>query len=240
MNKKHSVRVAAGILLLAMVLLVTRSLVLNQELSIKAEAGGPRVVAQSPIEGQRLELDSEIAFTFDKEMDPASTESSFSLLGPDLEPVLGAITWRDPRTLIFTPSNRYFPGTEYTALITTDAMALDGTNILENVEIPFTTVEALAVAQVFPSAGTTEVELNTSVTAIFNHPVVPLQIEEERSNLPQPLKFTPEVEGTGTWVNSSVYVFQPQDLLLSGAEYEVRVEAGLTDTNSNSLSDPFT
>jgi uncharacterized protein YfaS (alpha-2-macroglobulin family) len=240
MNKKHSVRVAAGILLLAMVLLVTRSLVLNQELSIKAEAGGPRVVAQSPIEGQRLELDSEIAFTFDKEMDPASTESSFSLLGPDLEPVPGTFTWRDPRTLIFTPSNRYFPGTEYTALITTDAMALDGTNILENVEIPFTTVEALAVAQVFPSAGTTEVELNTSVTAIFNHPVVPLQIEEERSNLPQPLKFTPEVEGTGTWVNSSVYVFQPQDLLLSGAEYEVRVEAGLTDTNSNSLSDPFT
>ena len=92
MNKKHSVRVAAGILLLAMVLLVTRSLVLNQELSIKAEAGGPRVVAQSPIEGQRLELDSEIAFTFDKEMDPASTESSFSLLGPDLEPVPGTFT----------------------------------------------------------------------------------------------------------------------------------------------------
>ncbi|MGB8982108.1 MAG: Ig-like domain-containing protein, partial [Anaerolineales bacterium] len=70
---------------------------------------------------------------------------------------------------------------------------------------------------------------------IFNHPVVPLRVREEQSDLPQPLAFSPEVAGQGEWVNSSVYVFQPEQPLLSGTHYTVRVEQGLEDTLGNTL-----
>ncbi len=84
-----------------------------------------------------------------------------------------------------------------------------------------------------------EVDPTTSITVIFNHPVVPLQITEEQNDLPQPLTFLPEIKGIGEWVNSSVYVFQPEEALLSGSNYKVRVEAGLEDTNGEALQRPF-
>ena len=93
------------------------------------------------------------------------------------------------------------------------------------------------MAQVFPAQDTQEVDLNTSITVIFNHPVVPVTIVEEQSKLPQPLKFTPAVEGKGEWVNSSVYVYQPEEILLSGTSYQVSVEAGIKDTLGNALDE---
>ena len=62
---------------------------------------------------------------------------------------------------------------------------------------------------------------------------------EEQSKLPQPLEITPAVKGKGEWVNSSVYVFQPEEILLSGTSYQVQIEAGLKDTNGNALEESF-
>ena len=53
------------------------------------------------------------------------------------------------------------------------------------------------------------------------------------------MKFTPAVKGKGEWVNSSVYVFQPDEILLSGTSYQVSVEAGIKDTLGNALDDSF-
>lgn len=239
MNKKNAIRLGGGILLLVLAFLITRSILLDQNLSIEEKPTGPQVAARTPIEGQRLDLDAPIEITFDMDMDQTAAADSFSLLDADLEPVPGKITWRDARTFVFTPTEPLKPGTDYKATFASTASALDGTTLQEDIELAFTSVESLAVAQVFPAADTSEVEMNSSITVIFNHPVVPLQIEEEQANLPQPLKLTPAIEGTGNWVNSSVYVFQPGQGLSSGTTYEVRVEAGLKDTNGNPLQDSF-
>ncbi len=211
---------------------------INAPLSIEAEPLGVHIVAQSPMDGQRLNLSDSISLTFDRDMDSALTGDSFALLA-DGEEITGRGVWSDARTFAFTPDAPLQPATSYTARFTTQARALDGESPKENIAIEFVTIEALAVAQTFPANDSFDVDYGSSITVIFNHPVVPLSIKEDQSKLPQPLNFSPEVKGSGEWVNSSMYVFEPEEGLRSGTMYQVTISAGLTDTLGNALADSF-
>ena len=240
MNNKKLLRGLGVLVILALAFALSKSIFFDSApLSIEAQPTGPRVIAQNPIEGQRLDLSSPIEITFDRDMDTAKTGAAFSLLSPDGETVSGKGTWSDARTFIFAPGAALESGAVYTATFSTQASTTDGISPEENIELEFKTVEALAVAQVFPAQDTQDVDLTSSITVIFNHPVVPVAIVEEQSKHPQPLEFTPAVKGKGEWVNSSVYVFQPEEILLSGTSYQVRVDAGLKDTLGNSLGESY-
>jgi hypothetical protein len=212
-----------------------------EKLSVKVEQGqvGPQVVAQNPINGQRLDLSPVIQITFDRDMDREKTAQAFSLLGPDGKTIPGKTDWRDARMLEFTPDSKLEPASIYKGTISTQAAGVDKTSPKENIVLDFTTVESLEVGQVFPAADAEDIDGTTNVTVIFNRPIVPLNIKEEQSGLPQPVEFTPQVKGQGQWVNSSVYVFQPDPALLSGTRYTVRVGSGLKDTTGNALDKSF-
>ncbi|HSO12786.1 MAG TPA: Ig-like domain-containing protein, partial [Anaerolineales bacterium] len=205
------------------------------ELQVEMGDVGPYLAGQNPPEGQRLELSPTLEFTFDREMDQTKTADAFTLLNADNQPVPGKKNWLNPKTLSFTPIAELTPSTVYKAIFSTSAIASDGESLREEIRVNFTTIDPLAVGQVFPVDRSEEIDPGTNITVIFNHPVVPLQIKEERADLPQPLVISPEVEGTGEWVNSSVYVFQPEKGLLSGTNYKVEIEAGLKDTNGDAL-----
>jgi hypothetical protein len=209
------------------------------EVQVDQTQVAPRIIAQQPIAGGRLELDAPLEFTFDRDMNRDKTSRAFSLLGPDDEPVPGKAAWSDARTFIFTPDKRLKPGTTYKAIFSTSASSADGESLKEEIQIKITTVEALAVAQVFPAEDAEGVDMATNITVIFNHPIVPVTIEEEQDSLPQPLVFSPPVAGTGNWVNSTVYVFEPEEALLSGTSYTVRVDAGLRDVTGKELDRTF-
>lgn len=212
----------------------------EEMLSVQVDAGqvGPQVLSQAPMQGQRLDLEAAIEIEFDRDMDAAQTEDSFALLGADEEPVPGQVTWLDARTLSFQPDEELAPATVYTALIR-NATGQDGSAAQEDIRLEFKTVESLAVAQVFPTPEAEGVDLDTTITVIFNRPITPVLIKEEQESLPQPLEFSPEVKGSGEWLNSSVYVFQPGIPLLSGSRYTVRVDADLQDTTGNRLEEPY-
>ena len=180
---------------------------------------GPQVVGQEPLAGQRLDLSPDIKIVFDQNMDQAKTADSFSLLGPDEKPVPGKGTWLDARTFSFKPDSKLKPSSVYKALFSTEATATDGTSPQEPIELDYQSVDALAVGQTFPTTDAEEVDPATTITVIFNRPVVPVTIKEEQSGLPQPIEVSPATEGQGEWVNSSVYVFQPEQPLLSGSRY---------------------
>ena len=240
MDNKKTLRALGILTIIVLALSLTTSIFSNNTLfsTDTPQPTGPRVIAQNPIKGQRLDLSPTVEISFDRDMDTLKTGDSFSLLSNG-EVVSVQSTWLNAQTFSFTPDSPLDPNTEYLATFTTQAEASDGTSPQEAIEIEFTTIESLAVAQVFPAQDTQEVDLASSITVIFNHPVVPLTIIEEQSKLPQPLKFTPEVKGQGEWVSSSVYVFQPEEILLSGASYQVQVEAGMTDTLGNTLKDSY-
>jgi alpha-2-macroglobulin len=211
----------------------------SQNLQIQAEPVGPAIVGQNPLEGQRLELSSTIDFTFDRDMNLDKTAQAFTLLDSDNQPVRGKVAWLTPKTFSFKPDAQLKPSSVYKATFSASAMSADGKSLADEFRVDLTTIDSLAIGQVFPLDGTEEVDPTANITVIFNHPVVPLQIKEKQSDLPQPLNFSPEVKGTGEWVNSSVYVFQPEKSLLSGTNYKVKVEAGLTDTNGESLEKSY-
>jgi hypothetical protein len=169
-----------------------------ENLSVQAAPNqvGPQVVAQNPVAGQRLDLSPKIQITFDRDMDQGKTGNAFSLLGPDNQPVAGQSTWSGARTFTFTPTSKLEPASTYLGVFSTSATALDGTSPKEAIQMNFTTVEGLKVGQVFPIADAEDVDPTTNITVIFNHPVVPITIQEEQGNLPQPI--VAASEGTRT------------------------------------------
>ena len=169
---------------------------------VEMEDVSPYIVGQNPPEGQRLELGSPLEFIFDREMDQDKTAQAFTLLDAENKPVSGKINWLDPKTLRFIPDSQLEPSTLYKATISTSAEALDGQSLQEEIRLDLTTIDSLAVGQVFPIDRSEEIDPATNITVIFNHPVVPLQVKEEQKDLPQPLTFLPEVAGQGEWVNS--------------------------------------
>jgi len=202
-------------------------------------AEGPRLAAQSPMEGEPLLLEPAIELTFDRDMNASAAESAFAFTDADGNPVAGTVSWPEARTLRFIPDDRLAPASTYIAAVSTSAKDREGNPLAEEIRLEFRTVDALAVGQVFPAEDTGDVDLETTITVIFNRPVVPVTIVEEMGDLPQPLEISPAVEGTGEWVNSSVYVFQPAERLDSGTRYTVRVEAGLKDASGTALEEPF-
>ena len=62
-----------------------------------------------------------------------------------------------------------------------------------------------------PADGTAEVATDGVITVLFNRPAVPLAAIEDQDNLPHPLTFVPPVRGEGEWLNTSIYVFTPQE-----------------------------
>jgi len=172
-------------------------------------------------------------------MHQAKTAASFSLLGPDDKSVPGKVTWLDSRTLTFKPDPKLKPSTVYKAVFSTAAAAMDGTSPQEAIQLDLQSVDALAVGQTFPAMDVEEIDPATTITVIFNRPVVPVTMMEEQSGLPQPIEISPAVDGQGDWVNSSVYVFQPEKPLLSGSRYTVRVGAGLKDATGNPLDESY-
>ncbi len=218
---------------------VTPSPQVTPNVQVRADQIAPHLVEQNPPAGQRLELASEIRIVFDRDMNQEKTAEAFTFLDSENEPVPGKASWSDPRTFSFKPDSKLEPSTVYKATFSTSAVALDGKPLQEDLNLEFATTDALAVGQVFPIHDAEDVDSKTSVTVIFNHPVVPLQIKEEQKDLPQPLTFSPEVAGQGEWVNSSVYVFQPEKPLLTGTNYTVRVEPGLKDTLGDTLEKSY-
>ena len=209
------------------------------DIQVQEDQVAPYLVELDPPAGQRLELSPEIRFRFDRDMDQKKTESAFTLLDLENEPVTGKVTWPNPRTVSFRPDSALAPSQLYRAIFSTSAVGADGKQLQEEIRLDFTTTDTLSVSQVFPIHDAEDVDSRTNVTVIFNQPVVPLRIKEEQSDLPQPLEFSPEVAGQGEWVNSSVYVFQPEQPLLTGTYYTVRVKQGLKDTLGSELAKPY-
>ncbi|MBE2185073.1 MAG: Ig-like domain-containing protein [Anaerolineae bacterium] len=85
----------------------------------------------------------------------------------------------------------------------------------------------LEIADTLPEDGAFDINTNAEIIVIFNRPVVPLGTIEDNANLPDPLQFSPSVEGSGEWLNTSIYTFQPSHALAGGTDYTVTVDPAL-------------
>ncbi len=198
----------------------------------------PLVLETAPEQGQEQPLDEPVEITFDQPMDRASVESSFAI-----EPgatVDGDFEWVDDQTLRFAFDDGFARGERYRVRVVETAESQEGLPLTRPFELRFSAAGFLEVTNVIPADGTGEVEIDSTVTVMFNRPVVPLNAIEDQAELPDPLTFVPPVTGEGSWLNTATYQFTPDDGFRPATDYTARVSAGLTDVFEQAvLEDDF-
>lgn len=98
----------------------------------------------------------------------------------------------------------------------------------------------LKVAQTQPVDGAQGVEVareGQRIVLQFNHPVVPLVAAEAQESLPVPASIEPALKGKGSWLNTSTWIFEPEEDLRPTTAYRVRVAAGLGDVLGGRLAE---
>ncbi len=195
----------------------------------------PRLLYYDPPAGEELPLDGAVELIFDQPMDRDSVEAALAL-SPK---VMGEVQWKNDRTLFFSPQEVWERGRKYVLQLSTQARNVEGTPLEEPVSLTFQTVGYLQVTEVQPSPGATDLDPYTSVTVVFNRPIVPLTAVAQQEGLPVPLTFTPEIPGKGEWLNTSVYFFRPEEGFLPATTYEARVAAGLQGILGGVLAEDY-
>lgn len=187
-----------------------------------AEAPHPRLIGQNPAAGEEAPLDGTFELYFDQPMDPTSA-AAVQIVDAEGEQLTGELSWPQPRILQFKATKRLQPNARYQAVIAETAVSAAGVPLLEGLSLDFYTIGDLSVSQIAPAENAAEVATDSTITVIFNRPVVPLLVAEEQANLANPLSFTPDIPGQGEWVNTSVYVYRPAEQLIGRQQYAVRV-----------------
>jgi len=199
----------------------------------------PRVVATQRAGG---DTGGVVEISFSQAMDQGKTAAALKVTGPGGRVVDGKVTWPAPDRLLFIPSLAMEPAATYQVHLDEGASSATGVAMKETLRFDLQPPAMIRVAQVFPADGTQEVAVDGNITVMFSRPVVPLRIAEEQINLPNPLRIQPEVAGKGEWVNTSVYVFDPDQPLSGATTYTVTIPAGLADMTGDSaaLKEDFT
>ena len=200
---------------------------------ITPQPGAPQVIRRLPAPDQEARPETAVELVFDQTMDQLSVQSAFHLKDARGLPAAGQFSWPSPDHLRFSPQNPLEKGAYYQ--VTLDAAArTENQNFLGDAySFRFKTMTPLQVSQVFPADSADGVKVDGPVTVIFNRPVTSLGVAEDQGKLPQPLVFSPQIQGTGEWVNTSTYIFHPAQNFSSGTQYNVSIQAGLKDAGGS-------
>jgi len=197
------------------------------------QPGAPQVIRRLPGTDQEAAVDSAVELVFDQVMDQLSVQAAFHLKDAHGVVLGGQFSWPSPDHLRFVPQNSLAKGAFYQVVLDASARS-DSKQFLGDVySFRFKTITPLQVSQVIPADGVDQVKVDSPVTVIFNRPVVALGVAEDQAKLPQPLVFSPSLIGTGEWVNTSTYVFHPNQALNSGTGYNVSISEGLKDAEGS-------
>jgi hypothetical protein len=201
----------------------------------------PGVIQRSPARSEPLAPDGAVELVFDRPMDEGAVAKAFKLqpAGQEEVAVAGDFQWVDERTVRFKPVKALARATTYDVILTQDATADSGEPLRQPYTFRFATAGFLEVAQVIPAPDSADVETDATITVMFNRPVVPLTSLKQMEGLPDPLIFEPAVEGTGEWLNTSIYVFTPSAPLSGGIKYTAKVNAGLQDIAGAVLAEDY-
>lgn len=197
----------------------------------------PSIIQRSPERGEELRLERPIELVFDQPMDHGSVEAALVVSVDGGQALSGEFEWLTERAVLYKPKG-LARDTRYHLYLGQGAKSQEGASLDGAYRFKFSTTGFLEVTQAIPADDSTDVEADGIVTVMFNRPVVPLTtISLPGADLPHPLTIDPPVEGTGEWLNTSVYLFTPSQPLAGGTTYTARVQAGLRDTTGGLLAE---
>ena len=201
----------------------------------------PAVVAFRPLPGQEVAPDAAlIEVRFDRAMDRATVESALRVT-PE---VAGELTWQDERTLQFRPK-ALAAETRYRVALDVTALSTEGAALSQPLTFAFSTLGPLQVADFSPAHEAVDLRGDAPLLITFNRPLVPVNCTGlaagATSDCPAlPLTIAPRVSGSGTWVNTSIYRFDPLPDWDAGRRYEISLDAGVTSVDGAVLAEGLT
>lgn len=201
--------------------------------------GNPILVDRAPAQGEELALDKPISLVFDQAMDRASVEQALELRANGALISGARYEWTRDNAVTIVPPTGWETGAAVQVNLADAARSARGLKLARAETFRVNAAGALVVAQTLPGDKTTDVSADSAITVLFNRPVVALSLLDQQANLPQPLTFSPSVEGRGEWLNTSIYVFRPARPLAAGQQYRATVAAGVKDTTGSALKDDF-
>jgi len=181
----------------------------------------PVLVEVAPPLGSDFPLQGALTLYFNQPMDKPSVE--LALTG---QPALsGRFNWVDDATVIFEFDAPFLPDTILDINLSTSALASNGLFIQEPINLNYRTVSPLKITQLLPASGTVDVDPTSAIIAAFNQPVIPLGLDP--GTFPGAFSIEPVAPGRGEWVNTSTYIFYPDQALVGGTEYTVYLNSDL-------------
>ncbi|MGA1865073.1 MAG: Ig-like domain-containing protein [bacterium] len=146
----------------------------------------------------------------------------------------------DPNHLVISISGNppFLPGTEYIFIVNKNVTDISGNPLAEDYELQFTTksppqIIFLSGFSPYPEDSATNVSVDTNISVIFNSSMDTNSVERSFS-------LAPTVTGEFLWFDSDTrVVFQPDNPLTSGTEYEVTVDTNATDKFGIPINYPF-
>jgi len=212
--------------------LVLALLLIRQQIAYGQASGIlPWVVNTTPARGDELPIDQRTTFTFNVPMDRASVEASFNV-SPAAP---GKFRWQNDSSLTYIPDKPLDRETAYIFTIDSSARSSEGNHLRDTFSLKLHTTGYLTVTQFFPQEEGVSVELQPTITIVFNRPVVPLGTAEQMQSMAAPFQSNPPIVGKGEWLTTSIYTFKPTTNLQSGTDYKVTIPAGLTDVSGSTL-----
>ena len=195
-------------------------------------AAPPVLLESSPADGAVWNGDP-VTLTFDQPL--AADSVDFATIEPALD---GAFTITDA-VLTFAPAAKPEPSQRYRLTLDTRAQSAAGVALSSPVEISLVGATPLQVTSTQPSDGSGDIDTTAEIMVVFNRPVVALVGVDAQADLPDPLQIEPAVEGTGQWLNTSIYIFKPTNGLAGATTYQVTVDA-ISGLNGETLAAPHT
>jgi len=197
----------------------------------------PAVVSAIPRPGEEVRTQAGILLRFTRAMDRASVEAALRVT-PEVE---GTFSWQDDTTVTFTPKV-LAAGTRYHVTLDVTAQADNGLPLTGDLVFSFSTLDALTVTRTTPASS--NLRGDTPVLVVFNHPMVPInctrQVADNDACADLPLTFSPGAVGQGTWINTSIYRFDPLPAWDAGTTYTVTLAAGISSVAGATLDETVT
>jgi hypothetical protein len=195
----------------------------------------PHIIDTIPFRGEELPVDGSVTFYFDQAMDQASVQAALKIV-PGVQ---GTWTWSSDSVASFKPGASLARGTAYAFTLGSEARSKAGIAFREPFTLSLQTPGPLEVTNILPADNTKAVDATPLITVMFNRPVIPLGTLDEMAKQPSPITLSPDAQGKGEWLNTSIYTFRPT-ALQGGQKYTITVKKGLTDITGASLAKDVT
>jgi hypothetical protein len=210
--------------------------------SASTDATKPTVIATIPADNVTgVPINSKLAATFSKAMNPATITNTTFTLQQGSTPVAGTVSYISG-TATFAPATNLNTNTLYTATITTGATDLAGNALATNFAWSFTTgastdTTAPTVSSTIPTDTVTGVPINQTVNATFSKAMDPATITTANFTVTGP---GGTVTGTVAYVAASqIATFTPATNLTTNTFYTATITTGATDLAGNALASDF-